>query len=118
MSPDNRRMVGPRCARNHGATQQFALPRHAITPESVAVTVNGIPRGLRATQRIDSDHCNRKRRWERMGKPDCLSESMVAELDAASRLTTEQQPLSYGDRRLRFEVSLPPQSVASICIEI
>jgi hypothetical protein len=43
---------------------------------------------------------------------------MVAELDAASRLTTEQQPLSYGDRRLRFEVSLLPQSVASICIEI
>jgi xylan 1,4-beta-xylosidase len=119
MSPDNRRMVGPRCARNHGATQQFALPRHAITTESVAVTVNGIPRGLRATiQRIDSDRCNPKRPWAQMGKPDYLSESMVAELDAASRLTTEQQPLSYGDRRLRFDVSLPPQSVASIRIEI
>jgi xylan 1,4-beta-xylosidase len=97
----------------------FALPRHAITNESVEVTVNGIPRGPRATiQRIDSNHGNPKRRWEQMGKPDYLSESMVAELDAASRLTTEQQPLSYGDRRLRFEVSLPPQSVASIRIEI
>lgn len=93
----------------------FALPRHPIASESVAVTLKGLaPATVASIQRIDLDHANAKRRWEQMGKPEYLSAAIVAELDGVSQL--EEAPLAFSvDGGVgSFEVTMPPQSVAAI----
>ena len=93
----------------------FALPRHPIGTERVALALKGLNGIAGATvRRIDSEHANAKRCWEQMGKPDYLSRSAADELHAASRLLKEDQPVTNIDGELRFEVSMPPQSVAAV----
>jgi xylan 1,4-beta-xylosidase len=93
----------------------FALPLHPIATESVSISLKNTRASTLATiQRIDSEHANAKRRWGQLGKPDYLSASMVAELDAASRLHKESQPVTRQGGTLRLDVSMPPQSVAAV----
>lgn len=93
----------------------FALPRHPIKTESVSFTLKSERVfGSASLQRIDLEHANAKRRWEQMGKPEYLSTSMVTELDAASVLRSEVQPMAYEGGQYQLEVALPPQSVAAI----
>lgn len=93
----------------------FALPRHPIATESVRLTLRDVHAGTDATiQRIDWVNANAKHRWEQMGKPDYLSTSMVDELHAVSRLQKLAQPQQLQDGILRFEVTMPPQSVAAV----
>jgi xylan 1,4-beta-xylosidase len=93
----------------------FALPRHPIADESVTFSVQGaqmVTNGI--LRRIDLRHANAKRRWEEMGKPEHLSETMVNELDVASRLRPAKQTMAFSDGAVNLEVSMPPQSVATI----
>jgi xylan 1,4-beta-xylosidase len=93
----------------------FALPRHPIADESVAFSVHGaqlVANGI--LRRIDSHHANAKRRWEEMGKPEYLSETMVNELDVVSRLRPAKQTMAFSDGVVNLEVSMPPQSVATV----
>ncbi len=94
----------------------FALPLHPITTESVSISLQGCAEAATkaTTRRIDLEHANAKRRWKQLGKPDYLSGSMVAELDAASRLHNESQPVNWQEETLRLEVTMPPQSVAAV----
>ena len=93
----------------------FALPRHPIATESVTFSVCGAQAAANGTlQRIDLHHANAKHRWEEMGRPEHLSATMVNELDVASRLRSEKQTMALSDGTLDLEVSLPPQSVATI----
>ena len=93
----------------------FALPHHPITVESVSFSMKGADSITGATiRRIDLEHANAKRRWEQMGKPEYLSAAMVAELNAASDLQKEAQPIAVADGVLSLEVTMPPQSVAAI----
>jgi xylan 1,4-beta-xylosidase len=93
----------------------FALPRHPITTESVSFTMKSAMAFRSASlRRIDLDHANAKRRWEQMGKPGYLSAAMVNELDAASALQSEDQPMTYESGQYKLELTLPPQSVAAI----
>jgi xylan 1,4-beta-xylosidase len=93
----------------------FALPRHPITTESVSFTLKGERVFSHASvRRIDLEHANAKRRWEQMGKPEYLSAGMVSELDEASTLQPEAQPMVYESGQYQVEVTLPAQSVAAI----
>jgi xylan 1,4-beta-xylosidase len=93
----------------------FALPRHAIATESVCICLQGARLATEGTiQRIDLEHANAKRCWEQLGKPEYLTGSMIAELEAASRLQKEGQAASLHEGRLRWDVTMPPQSVAAI----
>jgi xylan 1,4-beta-xylosidase len=93
----------------------FALPRHPIETECVIFNLK-CPQALEAAtiQRIDLLHANAKRLWEQMGQPEYLSAAMVAELDKASALQSQDQPFTFADGLCRFEITMPPQSVAAI----
>jgi xylan 1,4-beta-xylosidase len=93
----------------------FALPRHAITTETVTFTLAGATAVTSATiQRIDLDHANAKRRWEQMGKPEYLSAKLVAELHEVSKLKTEALTTATKDGQIVFEIDMLPQAVATI----
>jgi xylan 1,4-beta-xylosidase len=93
----------------------FALPRHPIAAESVNVTLQGVVSTARASiQRIDLEHANAKRRWEQMGKPEYLNAKLVAELDSVSELRKDPQTLRSEGGACSIDVTMPPQSVASI----
>ena len=93
----------------------FALPQHPIDTQTVNLSLKGAAAPVSGTiRRIDLEHANAKRRWEQMGKPEYLSAAKVAELHAASRLTTAEQPMSFGEGVLAFDVVMPPQSVATV----
>jgi xylan 1,4-beta-xylosidase len=93
----------------------FALPRHPVATESVTFLVHGARAAVNGTlRRIDLHHANAKRRWEEMGAPTYLSAAMVEELDVASGLRAEKLTLGFSAGTLSLEVSMPPQSVATI----
>jgi xylan 1,4-beta-xylosidase len=93
----------------------FALPRHAIQAETVSLTIRGAASSAAAfIQRIDLEHCNAKRRWEELGKPQYLSAAMVEELNEASKLQRTGEPIEVIDGVATLQVAMPPQSVAMI----
>jgi xylan 1,4-beta-xylosidase len=93
----------------------YSLPRHLIATESVSISLKDAGAAAAVTiQRIDLEHANAKRRWEQLGRPEYLTGSMVAELDAASRLQKEVHPVVLHEGILRLDVIMPPQSVAAI----
>ena len=48
-----------------------------------------------------------------MGEPDDLDAAQLAELNKASRMGAEVQPLRRTDNKIELEVEMPPPSVAS-----
>ncbi|HVC00702.1 MAG TPA: hypothetical protein VND80_00725 [Steroidobacteraceae bacterium] len=97
----------------------FSLPRHPIGDEDVSITLAGAGSTRQATiQRIDSQHANAKRRWQEMGEPEYLSAAAVAELNAASRLRTEEHALTVDGGLVRVDVHMPCQSVAAVQLAI
>jgi xylan 1,4-beta-xylosidase len=93
----------------------FGLPRHPIDTEQVSFSIAGANSIASANiRRIDLDHANAKRHWEQIGKPEYLSAEMVAQLDAASQLRREAQPIVRDGEQFRIDVAMPPQSVAAI----
>ncbi len=95
----------------------FALPRQPIASEQVTFEIAGAGALRAATiRRIDLEHANAKRRWQQMGAPPYLSAAMVRELEAASRMDPEHQPINSEGGALRLAVTMPPLSVAAVCI--
>ncbi len=93
----------------------FALPRHLIDTQQVSFVLKGVGNVAKATiRRIDLEHANAKRHWEQIGKPEYLSTEMVAQMDADSRLKSEVQLFAHDGEQFRIDVTMPPQSVASI----
>lgn len=56
--------------------------------------------------RIDEEHCNPLREWERMGRPLDLTRKEVSELEESTRMREEVLSGRYEDGVLRLEVSL------------
>jgi xylan 1,4-beta-xylosidase len=96
-----------------------ALPRHPIATERVRVRLDGAPEASGATiTRIDAEHANAKARWIELGRPAYPSASQVDDLHEASRLVAEPQPCSHRDGALWVDVTLPPNAVASVAIDL
>jgi xylan 1,4-beta-xylosidase len=96
-----------------------AQPRHPIVTQLVEVRLTDAPAPLAAhVERIDEDHANPRRLWREMGAPEYPSRSEVEQLAAASRLVKEPLEISYEDRTVRFDVDLPPRSVAAVTLEL
>src|ERR1700689_5006196 len=93
----------------------FALPRHSIAAEAVHFTLQGAKSVARAAiRRIDSEHGNAKALWVKMGEPPYLSARELSELDAASRLRSDAQPIRVQNGTVNIDVIMPPLSVAVI----
>ena len=96
----------------------FALPRHPIGSETVHVElVNALVPATAAVRRVDAANANAKALWVTMGRPDYLSPTMVGQLHAASAMPEQQQPVTWRDRTLEFDVTVPPLAVAAIRLE-
>ena len=96
----------------------LAMPRHPVKKETVNFRLSGAssPRAAFIV-RIDEDHANPRKLWQKMGEPEYLSPLQVSQLEADSVLTWDAQPLICDHGHIDFKVHLPPQSVASITIE-
>ena len=96
-----------------------ALPRQPIGPVQVRLRLEGAPPpAVVSLERIDEDHANAKRAWREMGEPEYLSEPEVERLQEASRLRKEQQPWRFQDQSIDLEITLPPQAVAAVTLEL
>ena len=94
-----------------------AQPRHDITTQLAEIRLTEVPAPLTAyVERIDEDHANPRRRWQEMGEPEYPSRSEVEQLEAASRLVKEPLAFSYEGGTVRFQVDLPPHSVAAVTL--
>jgi xylan 1,4-beta-xylosidase len=97
----------------------WALPRHPIKTEIVKVQIDNIKK-IKASfiERIDEDHANAKKIWINMGSPGSLSPGEVSALEVASALIKEP----FETRRVKgsalMKVTVPPQGVAFITIEL
>jgi xylan 1,4-beta-xylosidase len=89
------------------------VPMGEIKQESIDVDLGSLPGETRCViQRIDDDHANPKRQWQRMGSPEYPNAAQVKELRAASSLITES--LASNDGRLSLK--LDPQACAFITV--
>jgi xylan 1,4-beta-xylosidase len=96
-----------------------ALPRQPIALQGVRVELTDSPPPRSATlERIDEEHANAKLAWRAMGAPEYLTEAQVAKVEEASRLIPEPHPWKYQSGVARFEIELPPYSVAVLTLMI
>ena len=97
----------------------LAMPRHHVQTELVNLRLSGASTPHAAfIERIDEEHCNPRKLWHAMGEPEYLSSLQVSQLEDASVLTKDAQPLRCDRGDIELQVDLPPQSVASITIEL
>ncbi len=95
------------------------MPRHPIRTEWVELTLTNAPEPLAIfVERIDEDHANPRKKWEELGKPAYLSAYEVDSLKATSELVKEPMEWKYEERNVHLRLSMPPQSVAAITLEL
>ncbi len=95
-----------------------AQPNHPIQTECVKVHIDHAPEPLTALiERIDEEHANPVKTWEKMGKPKYLSVYEVEQLKAASSMRRKPVDLRYENGDILLEVDLPPHAVAAITLE-
>ncbi len=70
-----------------------------------------------AVQRIDDEHCNPKKEWERLGKPDNLTPSQVVDIKEKTRLVEEPLPFSVEDGKTKFRVGCSTNDVLLITVK-
>lgn len=68
-------------------------------------------------QVIDSDRCNPKAEWIRLGKPDLLTREQTAEIIEKTKLKGEPQPFEVKDNETKFKLSIRTNDVALLTIE-
>ena len=95
-----------------------ALPKHSIETADVKITLRDAPeKGSAYVERIDANHANPKKRWQKMGEPEYLNAKQVAQLQEASQLIREPLACKFKDKTISFEIKLPPHSVTAVTIE-
>ena len=93
-------------------------PGHSIETEQIDIRLNNTSKPVAAhIQRIDSEHANPKRMWEDMGQPEYLGRKDVEQLQDASLVVKEKQPISYKDGTATLKTTLPAHAVAAVTIE-
>jgi xylan 1,4-beta-xylosidase len=96
-----------------------AMPEHSIHTEFIRLRLTNTSEPLAVyVERIDGDHANPKQAWLDMGQPEYLSASEADELKSVSQLVTEPLGWNYDQGTLQIELSLPPQSVAAVTLEM
>ena len=94
-------------------------PGHSIETEQIDLRLDHAPKPHEAhIQRIDQEHANPKMLWEEMGHPEYLSKKDVEQLEQASLLVSERQPLAHEDGAIILKTELPPHAVAAITIDL
>ena len=68
--------------------------------------------------RIDRDHCNPKRIWEEMGRPDYLSKEQTEEIKEKSRIEEENIEFSQKDETVSILTSLADNDVQMIVLGV
>jgi xylan 1,4-beta-xylosidase len=92
-------------------------PGHSIETEHIEVRLDNVREPSEANiQRIDAAHANPQLTWEEMGQPEYLNEKDVEQLQKASLLEKERQPLTYKDGTIFLKIDLPPHAVSAITI--
>lgn len=103
----------------HILITNWALPRHPIKTELVKLELNNIGKIKTAfVERIDNTHANAYSAWTKMGKPESLSPSQVAELEIASSLNMEPFGTVNKKDGIHAEFIMPEQAIAFISLEI
>ena len=93
-------------------------PGHSIESEELQIRLDNAPEPIGARiRRIDEDHANPKRLWQEMGEPEYLSDKDLEDLEEASQLVDEKQPLSFHNGSISLQVSLPAHAIATITID-
>ncbi|HET9711679.1 MAG TPA: glycosyl hydrolase [Pyrinomonadaceae bacterium] len=93
-------------------------PGHSIETEEIHIRLTNAREPVAARiQRVDQDHVNPKRLWEEMGRPESLSQKDIDQLEAASVLVSEKQPLEFQDGSVFLKTNLPAHGVAAITID-
>jgi xylan 1,4-beta-xylosidase len=97
----------------------WALPLHDIQTELVTLKLTGIAE-IKAIfiERIDDEHANAVKIWQDMGSLGALSAAQVAAINAASLLTSQPFTASCSDGTAFVSLSVPPQGVACLTIEL
>jgi xylan 1,4-beta-xylosidase len=69
-------------------------------------------------ERIDEEHANPRRAWEKMGRPESLSPREVEALELASELT--KRPIAFQRDRgaIVFDLPMAPQGTALVTMEL
>jgi xylan 1,4-beta-xylosidase len=95
-----------------------AMPRHRIRTEAVTLNLVGARKPREATLwRIDKDHANPHRLWKKWGQPEYPSESQIRKLGDASSVHAERHSWTRNaGGEVRFNFSLPPQSIAALTL--
>jgi xylan 1,4-beta-xylosidase len=95
------------------------MPGHPIHTELVDLVLANSPEPLAVfVERIDEDHANPKKKWDELGKPEYLSSYEVDMLKAVSEMTKQPLGWSYDQGTVRVQLSMPPQSVAAVTLEL
>lgn len=94
-----------------------AYPRHWIEKETVELHLSNVIQPTEVyVKRIDQEHCNPKKVWQRLGSPEYLREKEIIRLQEESVLTREHQPFQFMNGTLRLKLNLPVHSVAAVTI--
>jgi xylan 1,4-beta-xylosidase len=95
------------------------LPRHPIKAESVQIQLTGVASPTNVyVERIDHEHANAKRLWIEMGKPALPTPREVEQLRVSSQIVREPLQWKYEGGSLRLDISMPPQAIAAITVEL
>jgi xylan 1,4-beta-xylosidase len=97
----------------------WALPEHPIQTEVLRLELRGAKRVATANvERIDEEHANPRRAWEKMGRPESLSPREVEALELASELT--KRPIAFQRDRgaIVFDLPMAPQGTALVTMEL
>lgn len=91
----------------------FSLPKEEITVEAE------LPRKPKRVylQRIDDNHCNPLKLWEKMGSPQVPTPTQLEELKARSALTEEELPIDYSDGVLTVTAKLGVNDIWFVRVE-
>ncbi|MEO7218419.1 MAG: beta-xylosidase [Gemmatimonadaceae bacterium] len=107
--------------RNNATTvllTNHALPRHPINTEMVHIALSDAPKPMVAyVERIDDDHANAKRAWQEMGSLEYPTRLQIEQMEVASRIVRQPIALTYKDRTVGIDISLPPHAVAAVTVE-
>lgn len=88
------------------------VPKEPIKTEQLEIDLDKTISGICEIERIDEDHANPKKLWQKMGEPTYVSQDQVKDLRVASQLKPESIKIQNG----KINLELMPQSCALITI--
>ena len=94
------------------------VPLAPIKTELVRIRIKGL-KDINSSmlEQIDDTHANAKIEWIKMGKPVYLGQNEISTLMKASELVAIPLDYKHDKDTFIFDISIPPQGIASIRIE-